>query len=228
MTECIKVFSQEGTYISTVPDIDYPRRLVLDAYHCFVTCNVSGGMLVKINKLDSKPVKQASEGEYISDIAFDPHNRIVGCAYDKLQLLVWDKELQCVDRISLHTEYFETGKTKIQKILPTTSSIFVLFTLSTYPIQSFGWKGFPLKSIVFNDQLSGAKMFTIDNENRFLVINNKEHEVRIFSPDGKHLTSIGEKGQERGQFLDPLSIGIMPCGRILVVDTKDRYMIQIF
>ena len=222
------MFSQEGTFQSTIPDIDYPRRIVLDQFHCFVTCNINGGLLVKINKQDNKLIKQVSEGEYVSDIEFDPHKRIVGCVYDKLQLFVWDKEFQCVDKVSLHTEYFEKGKSKIQKIVPTTKCIFVLFTLSTYPLQSFGWKGFPLKSIIFNDQLSGAKMFTIDNENRFLVVNNREHEVKIFSPEGKHLTSIGGKGTERGHLSDPLSIAIMPCGRIVIVDTKNTAMIQIF
>ena len=228
MSVSTQVFSQEGNYKSTIPEIDFPRRIILDPFHCFVTCNISGGMLVKINKQDYKTTKQITEGEYISDIEFDSHKRIVGCVYDKLQLFVWDKEFQSVDKVTLHTEYFEKGKTRIQRIVPTTNSIFVLFTLSAYPLQSFDWKGFPLKSLIFNDQLNGAKMFCVDNKKQFLVVNNKEHELKIFSPEGKHLTSIGSKGTERGQFLDPLSIAILQCGRILVIDSKSEAKIQVF
>ena len=39
-------------------------------------------------------------------------------------------------------------------------------------------------------------MFTLDFEGKLIVVNNKKHEVKVFSPEGKSIATIGEEGKE--------------------------------
>ncbi|KAI6654949.1 E3 ubiquitin-protein ligase TRIM71 [Oopsacas minuta] len=224
----IQIFSDTGKYQSTIRDIDYPRRLILDTHNIFVTCNISGGALIKLNKMHPQDRYHKSEGEYISDITFDKNNRILGCVYSKPIVIIWDKDLKKIEEVQLHTQHFEKGTTKSQKVVATHNAIIVLFTGSCYPLQSFIWKGYALRPIIYNDQLSGAKMFCQDYEGNFIIVNNQMHEVKIFTPEGKYVTTLGVKGEEKGTFTDPLSVAVTRSGRIIVLDMKKNLMIQMF
>ena len=185
------------------------------------------GALVKITKTN-KQTQGIEPGEFISDIAIDSNNRLIGTSYDKPNICVWDKDLVKKEVFTLYTDYFEVGKTQMQKVVPRSDTILVLFTGSDYPIQSFSWNGRLQRTIVFKDEIAGAKMFTLDREGKLLVVNNKKHEVKIFSPEGKSIATIGEEGKGEGKFSNPLSLAATCCGRMLVLDMKTECMIQMF
>ena len=206
-----------------ISDVGYPRRLIVDSCHIFVTCNIEGGAIFKINKHSPEDRTPFPEGDYVSDLSFDQQDRIIGCVYAKPVLLVWEKNLSKVLEINLHTPHYGTG-TKAQKIVATHGALFVLFTNCDYPLQSFDWAGYVQKPILFQDELSGAKMFCRDLEGNFIIVNNGNHEIKIFTPDGKVLCTMGEEG---GQFIDPLSVDLTR-GRIIVLDMKEKNMIQMF
>ena len=196
----------------------------MDSSDIFVTCNIEGGALLKINKYSPEDRVSFPKGDYVSDITLDHHDRIIGCVYTKPILIIWDKELNKVQEINLHTPHYETGTTKAQKIVATPGAFFVLFTNCDYPLQSFDWAGYVQKPILFQDELSGAKMFCRDLEGNFIIVNNGNNEIKIFTPDGRVLCTMGEGGE---QFINPLSVEITR-GRIVVLDMKEKNMLQIF
>jgi tripartite motif-containing protein 71 len=62
---------------------------------------------------------------------------------------------------------------------------------------------------------------------RIFVVDGGNHRVAIFNLKGRLLSTIGGKGTEPGNFLDPVGIGTDTKGRIMVAD-KGNHRIQIF
>lgn len=62
---------------------------------------------------------------------------------------------------------------------------------------------------------------------RLYVSDSNRHEVKIFSLGGELLGSIGERGDQQGQFYHPLGIGIHPDGMLYVVDSF-HFAVQVF
>lgn len=59
------------------------------------------------------------------------------------------------------------------------------------------------------------------------VVDSGNHRVVAFDPSGKVVTTLGEKGSDKGQLRGPLGLGIGPQGRIFVADSGNR-RIQVF
>lgn len=64
----------------------------------------------------------------------------------------------------------------------------------------------------------GGKAYVVDGGN---------HRVAVFSPAGQFLFAIGRKGENNGEFRDPVGIGADAQGRIYVADSGN-HRIQIF
>ena len=55
-----QIFTNEGEYKTSIRNIEfYPRRLVLDTFHCYVNCNVKDGALLKITKTHKQILKMS-------------------------------------------------------------------------------------------------------------------------------------------------------------------------
>ncbi len=77
-------------------------------------------------------------------------------------------------------------------------------------------------------QINFAKGVTIDSEGRKYVANTGNHRVDIFTPDFKHITSIGgERGTGNDQFDGPADVAVSPDGKIFVLDAGNN-RVQVF
>ncbi|KAI6661493.1 E3 ubiquitin-protein ligase TRIM71 [Oopsacas minuta] len=70
--------------------------------------------------------------------------------------------------------------------------------------------------------------FCIDRLNNFVLSELNSHSIRIFSPEGHLLHTIGSEGHQQGMFCRPRGIGITPNKRLVCVSDNQDYGIQFF
>ncbi|MDP2209554.1 MAG: 6-bladed beta-propeller [Bacteroidota bacterium] len=112
--------------------------------------------------------------------------------------------------IAFGNEKLFVGSTELRGI--------VALTLDGSVIRTYGSKGqFPNPVDVTYDKYL----------NRIIVVDNKIHQVVVFSEDGDSLFTIGERGEEDGQFNFPQSAAVDKESNIYVVDAFN-FRVQVF
>ena len=70
--------------------------------------------------------------------------------------------------------------------------------------------------------------FCLDPLNNFVLSDFDSHSIRVFSPEGNLLHTIGREGHQLGMFYCPRGVAITPNGRIVCVSDNGNYGLQIF
>lgn len=69
----------------------------------------------------------------------------------------------------------------------------------------------------------GSRIFVVDTGG----VNSRNHRVRVFDPQGRHIADIGERGSGEGEFNLPLNADMGPDGTLRVLDTGN-FRVQAF
>ena len=72
------------------------------------------------------------------------------------------------------------------------------------------------------------EFFCLDPLNNFVLSDFKSHSIRVFSPEGNLLHTIGREGHQQGMFYKPGGVAVTPNGRIVCVSMNENYGLQIF
>ena len=70
--------------------------------------------------------------------------------------------------------------------------------------------------------------FCLDPLNNFVISDYKSHSIRVFSPEGNLLHTIGREGYQQGMFYHPQGVALTPNGRLVCVSWNENYGLQIF
>ena len=70
--------------------------------------------------------------------------------------------------------------------------------------------------------------FCLDPLNNFVLSDYDSHSIRVFSPEGNLLHTIGRKGHQQGMFYRPTGVAVTPNGRLVCVSYNMNYGLQIF
>ena len=70
--------------------------------------------------------------------------------------------------------------------------------------------------------------FCLDALNNFVLSDNESHSIRVFSPEGNLLHTIGREGHEQGMFYKPRGVAVTPNGKFVCVSRNENYGLQIF
>ena len=70
--------------------------------------------------------------------------------------------------------------------------------------------------------------FCLDPLNNFVISDSESHSIRVFSPEGNLLHTIGREGHQQGMFYYPQGVAITPNGRLVCVSENENYGLQIF
>ena len=70
--------------------------------------------------------------------------------------------------------------------------------------------------------------FCLDSLNKFVLSDDGSHSIRVFSPEGNLLHTIGREGHQPGMFSYPRGVAITPNGRLVCVSWNNNYGLQIF
>ena len=70
--------------------------------------------------------------------------------------------------------------------------------------------------------------FCFDPLNNFVLSDCDSHSIRVFSPEGNLLHTIGREGHKQGMFYEPEGVAVTPNGRLVCVSRNENYGLQIF
>ena len=70
--------------------------------------------------------------------------------------------------------------------------------------------------------------FCLDPLNNFVLSDLGSHSIRVFSPEGNLLHTIGREGHQPGMFSEPRGVAITPNGRLVCVSENENNGLQIF
>ena len=70
--------------------------------------------------------------------------------------------------------------------------------------------------------------FCLDANSNFVMSDRGTHSIRVFSPAGDLLHSIGREGHQQGMFHEPRGIAVDTNGRLVCVSCNKNYGLQIF
>ena len=70
--------------------------------------------------------------------------------------------------------------------------------------------------------------FCLDALNNFVLSDHESHSIRVFSPEGNLLHTIGREGHQQGMFYCPRGVAVTPNGRIVCVSDNENYGLQMF
>ena len=70
--------------------------------------------------------------------------------------------------------------------------------------------------------------FCFDHLNNIVTSDNDTHSIRVFSPEGNLLHTIGREGHEQGMFYYPTGVAVTPNRRLVCVSDNIDYGLQIF
>ena len=62
--------------------------------------------------------------------------------------------------------------------------------------------------------------FCLDPLNNFAISDDESHSIRVFSPEGNLLHTIGREGHQQGMFYCPRGIAVTPNGRLACVSSS--------
>ena len=68
----------------------------------------------------------------------------------------------------------------------------------------------------------------LDPLNNYVICNLKSHSIRVFSPEGNLLHTIGREGHQQGMFYYPRGVAITPNGKLVCVSSNENCCLQIF
>ena len=70
--------------------------------------------------------------------------------------------------------------------------------------------------------------FCLDSLNNFVLSDYGSNSIRVFSPEGNLLHTIGRYGHQQGMFSEPRGVAVTPNGRIVCVSRNENYGLQMF
>ena len=70
--------------------------------------------------------------------------------------------------------------------------------------------------------------FCLDALNNFVLSDQESNSIRVFSPEGNLLHTIGREGHEQGMFYYPKGVAVTPNGKLVCVSYNQNYGLQIF
>lgn len=86
----------------------------------------------------------------------------------------------------------------------------------------------PLRTIGDDTTLNWPVGMAVDDAlGRLYVVNGKNHNIAAFDLEGKHLFSIGQRGEKDGEFNFPTDVDVDSAGNIVVADSMNG-RVQIF
>ena len=111
------------------------------------------------------------------------------------------------------------------------NEIFVLSLRNNPCIHVFSLSGEKSRSLVTGGgigmQVEGAYCFCLDGQNNIVISDCSAHNIKVFSPAGDLLHTIGQEGHEAGMFIQPTGIAVNN-NKLICFSHNRNFGLQIF
>ena len=229
----VEIFSDMGEFLYQlgVGQLSKPYGIVVHGDSVFVSCwgdhTVSKFSLAEMCRVRRIGGKGSNNGQfnYPSQLATDPNGRVFIPDYLNNRICIHDPDLNHLHNITHQSMSrlfdIKVSRDRLYVLCPDNSPCMHVLTLEGDKLHSL---------ITCGEGMDALRpfFFCLDLLNNFVLSDHSCHLIRVFSPEGNLLHTIGRKGHQPGMFYKPAGVAITPKGRLVCVSRSDNYRLQIF
>ena len=229
----VQIFSETGEFISQlgVGQLFNPSGIAIHGDNLYVSCEgdntVSQFSLIEMCHVRRIGGRGSNNGQfnYPRQLTTD----LIGCVfvadYDNNRICIHDPDLNHLRNIT-HPSMSLPSDVKVlcdclYVLCPYNNPCMLVLTLEGDMLHSLITCGGGMD--VFR-----PLFFCVDPLNNFVLSDQVSNSIRVFSPEGNLLHTIGREGHQPGMFSYPAGVAITPNGRIVCVSYNKNYGLQIF
>ena len=227
----IEIFSETGEYLNQLGELHNPYGIAIYENSLFVS-SIGKHTISKYSLTDFSLVKQiggegSNNGEfhYPRQLTTDPNGHVYIADCDNNRICVLDTDLHHMRNIT-HQSISQPYDLKLSH-----DRIFVLCPDKNPCMLVLSIEGDMLRSLISMGQgmdVLSPWFFCLDRNNNFVISDRDTHCIRVFSPAGDLLHTIGREGHQQGMFYLPTGIAITPNGKLVCVSNNENDGLQIY
>ena len=229
----IEIFSETGEYLNQLSDgqLSSPWGIAIHGNSLYVSCFISHSVS-KYSLTDFSLVKRVGKmgsknGEFNCpfQLTTDPRGYVFIADSGNDRICVLDTELDHQRNIT------DQAISRPSDVTVSHDRIYVLCPRNNPCMLVLSLEGDMLHSLISTGEgmdVLKPWFFCLDANSNFVISDRGTHSIRVFSPAGDLLHSIGREGHQQGMFYDPRGIAISANGRLVSVSGNNNYGLQIF
>ena len=229
----VEIFSETGEFFHQlgVGQLSQPWGIATHGDSVYVSC-WGGHTVSKFSLTELCLVRRiggwgSDNGQFNTPLQLttDPIGRVYIADYSNNRICIHDPDLNYLRNIthpSMSRPYdIKVSRDRLYVLCPDNNPCMLVLTLEGDKLHSLITCGEGM-DVIYPD------FFCFDSLNNFVLSDYKSHSIRVFSPEGNLLHTIGREGHEQGMFYDPEGVAVTPNGRLVCVSGNVRYGLQIF
>ncbi|KAI6656298.1 hypothetical protein LOD99_1121 [Oopsacas minuta] len=168
---------------------------------------------------------KSGQFKYPRQLTTDPIGHVFIADSDNNRISVHDTELNHLRNIT-HQSITRPYDVKVSR-----DRMYVLCPNNNPCIHVLTLEGDKLHSLITCGQgmdMLRARFFCLDPLNNFIISDEGSHTIRVFSPEGNLLHTIGTEGHQQGMLYYPRGIAITSNRRLVSVSDNKNYSLQIY
>ena len=228
----VEIFSETGEYIYQlgVGQLTSPWGIAIHGDSVYVSCldhTISKFSLTDmslVRKIGGMGLKNG-QFRYPWQLTTDPIGRVFIPDTGNDRICIYDTNLNHLRNI-MHKSMSRPHDVKISRdrmyvLCPYSNPCILVLTLEGDKLHSLSTRG-------RGKDVSYPFFFCLDPLNNFVISNYGSHSIRVFSPEGNLLHTIGRDRHQPGILSQPQGIAITPNGRLVCALKNENYGLQIF
>ena len=226
----VEIFSETGEFLHQlgVGQLSKPWGIAIHGDSVYVSCwednTISKFSLTELCRVRRMGGEGSNNGQfkYPLQLTTDPIGRVFISDHGNNRICVHDPDLNHLRNIthpsmSLPCDV-KVSHDRLYVLCPSNNPCLHVLTLDEYELITCG-EGIDVLYPWF---------FCLDPLNNFVLSARSSHSIRVFSPEGNLLHTIGRKGHQQGMFYKPGGVAVTPNGRLVCVSRNRNYGLQIF
>ena len=229
----VEIFSETGEFISHLDAGElsgawgiaiHGDSLYVSCCEDHTVCKFSLSEMYLVRRIGGEG-SDSEQFSYPRQLTTDPIGRVFIPDCDNDRICIHDPDLNHIRSIT-HQSISRLFDVKVSR-----DRLYVLCPSNSPCMNILTLEGDKLHSIITCGEgmdMEFPFFFCLDPLNNFVLSDYKSHSIRVFSPEGNLLHTIGREGHQPGMFYSPAGVTLTPNGRLVCVSQNENYGMQIF
>ena len=229
----VEIFSESGEFFHQlgVGQLSYPSDIAIHGDSVYVIC-FSDDTVSKFSLTELCLVRRiggwgSGNGQFMNphQLTTDPIGRVFIADTLNNRICIHDPDLNNLRNIT-HPSMFHPFDVKVSR-----DRLYVLCPDNNPCLHVLTLEGDKLHSLITCGEgmdVLYPSFFCLDPLNNFVLSDYNSHSIRVFSPEGNLLHTIGREGHQQRMFYCLEGVAVTPNGRLVCVSGNKNYGLQIF